>query len=114
MNCFFQDLLAVLVLYNEKLENSNTFKSLSKAIPKGAYVDLVVYDNSPETHNLENVESISFKIHYIHDEMNSGVSAAYNYGAKFAETENKTWMLILDQDTTFRNNIFNSYHEAIE
>ncbi len=114
MKSFFDKTLAIVVLYKETVETSTTILSITKAIPKNQVLDVLVYDNSPiaSVPKQRNIENINF--FYFHDQSNSGVSAAYNYGANFANKLNKSWLLILDQDTIFNNNIFERYYEAIE
>lgn len=110
MKIFFKNTLAVLVLYNEKLEHSNTFLSLNKAIPNGQTLDLFIHDNSPESQEINTFEK--FNINYVHNPSNPGVSAAYNYGGEFANKKSKKWLLLLDQDTIFNENIFEEYWKS--
>ncbi len=113
MNFFLNKILAVVVLYNEDLVKSNTFISICNAIPEGQVLELLVYDNSPKKTNSDKIQNEKFIIHYYHDHRNSGVSAAYNYGARFAKENNKEWLLILDQDTFFDENLLEEYFRAI-
>jgi rhamnosyltransferase len=111
------NILAVIVLYKTHYQNSVTFQSMAKAMEGlEAKLDIIVYDNSPE--HLGCAESFEFgelKIHYKHDPTNSGVSAAYNYGARFAgNMPAKQWLLLLDQDTSFESAILKKYADAIE
>ncbi len=91
-------ILAVLVLYKSRLEDSATFVSLSSSLKNSnAKMDIVVYDNSP-TPMVTESEHISdnWRIHYLHDETNPGVSKAYNEGFRIARKLQKRWLLLLD------------------
>ena len=107
--------MAVLVLYKTRLEDSETFVSLSDSLKSSKLImDIVVYDNSP-TPMVTAPECIndSWTIHYIHDETNPGVSKAYNEGIRIAQKLNKEWVLLLDQDTIFPGDAITRYFRAI-
>lgn len=109
-------ILAVLVLYKTRLEDSETFISLSNSLKNSNLtMDVVVYDNSP-TPMVSESECISdcWRINYLHDETNPGVSTAYNTGFKIAKKLQKRWLLLLDQDTFFPENAFVEYSKAIQ
>lgn len=99
-------ILAVIVLYNQKIFQSNTFNSLIK----NSNLDLFIYDNSLiAQHQLNEFEDYI----YIHDSANSGLSKAYNIAANYGREANYEWILLLDQDTTFPINALAKYIEAI-
>lgn len=99
-------ILAVIVLYNQKLFQSNTFNSLIK----NSDLDLFIYDNS----SIAQHEQSEFENYvYIHDSANSGLSKAYNVAAKYGREANFEWILLLDQDTTFPENALLKYLDAI-
>ena len=50
---------------------------------------------------VDGAELDGFRIHYISDPTNPGVSKAYNVGFELARQLNKKWLLLLDQDTVF-------------
>ncbi len=109
------DTLAVLVLYETKLEHSESFISLSKNLENpGSKMDIVVYDNSPEAVYEKEASFENWNIHYIHDRSNPGVSKAYNEGFKIGKKLNKKWLLLLDQDTTFPEDALIKYFEAMD
>lgn len=102
MNSFTsQHILGILVLYKCTLEESKTFKSLVKSFKEKSYfLNLLVYDNSPsKSFNVTHHRNLNINIFYIHDKNNSGLSSAYNYGLKLANTKGIPWILLLDQDT---------------
>jgi GT2 family glycosyltransferase len=94
-------ILAVVVLYNRELSRSQSFTSLSgilNANPGLAkHFSLVVYDNSPQA---QSPVSADFPAHYVHDPSNGGLASAYNYALARAESEQREWLLLLDQDTS--------------
>ena len=113
-NIFMSDLVCILVLYKLTLEESDTFISLSKSIEStSSKCTIVVYDNSPEPHYNSSKIYPNWNILYVHNKENGGVSIAYNEGAKLAQTLNKKWLLLLDQDTYFELNLFEKYFENI-
>lgn len=99
------DLLVVLVLYEIPLRESTTLNSLSRALKHGSG-SLFVYDNSAFA---QNFESDIWDVTYCHDPSNPGVSKAFNEGFKKAVELNKKWLMLVDQDTDFPENIFEKY-----
>jgi len=113
---FIDETIAILVLYKSKLNESESYLSLTKSlISINVRMHILVYDNSP-TPMVAGPDCISdnWKIHYIHDETNPGVSKAYNEGFGIARKLNKKWLLLLDQDTCFPENAFFEYAKAIK
>ncbi len=109
-------LLAVLVLYKERLEEGATFSSLFGATHSfDERLRLLVYDNSPAPmHAVEEPLFAGDRIAYISDTSNPGVSKAYNTGAQRARRLGCTHMLLLDQDTIFPQGAILAYINAIE
>lgn len=97
------EILIIVVVYNCKLEYSESLRSLSRSIELNAKgsVDCVVYDNSSQKQDyIPTFPSIDI-LHYEHDQSNGGVSRAYNFGADVARKLGKGWLLLVDQDTSF-------------
>ena len=94
-------ILAILVLYNRELAQSQSGSSLLRILndsPELArHFSLVLYDNSPQpqTHEI----AASYPICYVHDPSNGGLASAYNFALQRAESEERQWLLLLDQDT---------------
>ena len=108
------DTLAVLVLYETRLEHCESFLSLSKNLENsGSKMDIVVYDNSPEPVYETETGFDNWNIHYIHDRSNPGVSKAYNEGFKIGRKLDKKWLLLLDHDTTFPEDALVKYFDAM-
>lgn len=95
-----KEIFLVVVLYKTSLENSKTINSLENVI--GEKVNLFVFDNSPiRQYESDDFDFKSFKVRYHHDSTNPGLSVAYNYALDLASNINYSWLLLLDQDTTF-------------
>ncbi len=109
------DMLAVLVLYENRLEHCESFLSLSENLKNsGSKMDIVVYDNSPEPVYETKSSFENWNIHYIHDRSNPGVSKAYNEGFKIGKKLDKKWLLLLDQDTTFPEDALMKYFDSMD
>jgi rhamnosyltransferase len=109
-------LLYVLVLYNTKLEDSLTFKTLVNAQDfNHEKLTIFVYDNSPAyNQNIDaGYNNERYEIIYYPDVANSGVSKAYNTGFEFACSKGFKWLLLLDQDTSLPLNFVQRYNKAI-
>lgn len=114
INSILNDIQFVIVLYNETLENSVSFRDISKSInimDLENKVSIFIYDNSkePQKINLNNI----WEYEYFHDSNNSGLSIAYNTAAEFAKKNEKKWLFLLDQDTEFPDNTVQVYLKAI-
>ncbi len=100
-------ILSVIVLYNCELAQSLSFSSLLQIVnanPELAkHLSLILYDNSPQPQS--HATSAGFPTCYIHDPSNGGLAAAYNFALARAESEEREWLLLLDQDTTLTGRI---------
>lgn len=107
--------LAVLVLYNRRLEESVTFRTLGTSLAAaGAGLDLLVVDNSTRGGGWDgNPREATWRIRYRSNPSNPGVSAAYLAGACMARRLGKRWMLCLDQDTAFEPGAATAYAAAL-
>ncbi|KAG1650677.1 hypothetical protein GQR58_027839 [Nymphon striatum] len=104
------DFLVVLVLYRIELKDSPSYISLSKGIKQDQQIDMLVYDNSPDKNaETKHFEDNRFRIQYINDPSNPGVSTAYNAGISKAAETNKKWILFLDQDTTLDETLLDKF-----
>jgi len=109
-----RSILATIVLYKINLYDSKTFLSLSESLKEqNICMDLVVYDNSPVYNKDTILIHPNWRITYIEDVNNSGVSKAYNTAATIAESLGKNWIAFFDQDTTFPENTIDSYINAL-
>ncbi len=105
----------VIVLYNNSLQNSESFRDITNSVKditrSNQYISLFIYDNSPKPQVVES--SDLWDIEYFHDANNSGLSLAYNVAAEYALNNRKEWLFILDQDTEFPKNTIEEYLRAI-
>jgi GT2 family glycosyltransferase len=90
--------LIVVVIYEINLDDSLTLQSLIRIQTLTPdFPNVLVYDNSFENkYNEKYSENITY---YRHDSANTGVGGAYNYAAKLANSINKAWLILFDQDT---------------
>ena len=97
---------AVIVLYNESLQDSVTYQSLLAS----ANIPFLVYDNSqnPEAHQANR----DFETY--HNSDNPGVSAAYNFAWNWAVKNEFSHLLILDSDSNFPLNAIEVYRKFVE
>jgi len=109
MNNVNYNLLLVIVIYKEKLMDSNSYKSLISNYP---YMPLFIYDNSPVAQHSQS--EFKQNVKYISDISNVGLSYAYNCAAEYAKEKGYEWILLLDQDTLFCGNIIEMFKMAIQ
>lgn len=107
-------ILSVIVLYNCEPAQSQSFSSLLQILNEHAecakHFSLILYDNSPQpqSHAIPG----GFPIHYVHDASNGGLAPAYNFALSRAESEEREWLLLLDQDTTLTAEFVSELVEA--
>lgn len=92
-------LLAVIVLYKMRLEDSIALRTLREAahtLSAPLSLQILVYDNSPAMQIGEFPQDLL----YIRSEQNLGLAAAYNEACRIAREIPADWLLTLDQDTT--------------
>ncbi len=97
-----KSILAVVVLYNCELSQSQSVSSLFQILNEnaelGKHFSIVLYDNSPQPQS--HAMPADFPVHYVHDPSNGGLATAYNFALARAESEQCEWLLLLDQDTS--------------
>jgi GT2 family glycosyltransferase len=95
-------ILAVVVLYNCELPQSQSVSSLFQILNENPelakHFSLVLYDNSPQPQMHE--MPACFPVQYVHDPSNGGLAPAYNFALARAEWDERDWLLLLDQDTS--------------
>lgn len=110
---FLEEILVVVVLYQQRLTDSKTFISLTQnAATISGKLTFLVFDNSKDADSIPNMRNV--EIIYQHHPANLGVSAAYNEGYRIALTRKKKWLLLTDQDTDFPKRIISEYQLAIQ
>lgn len=106
-----EELYAVAVLYGQPMAASSSISSLGAELEAhGLSGRLLVYDNSPEASNVGYLAG--WEVEYVHDADNPGVARAYNEAADRASQAGKTWLLLLDQDSTFPAGAVQAYARA--
>jgi len=108
------NLLVVIVLYNQLLSDSKSYKSIINNINELNNISILIYDNSFKRcieYNFFIANGV--KHTYEHNENNPGISVAYNFSHQFAVKHNFDWLLFLDQDTELPNNSLNVYLNSI-
>ncbi len=99
-------ILAVVVLYKQLPERSETIQSLIRVFERNpelkSSLRVLLWDNSPIP--ATNV-SLPFPVDLGHAGGNVGTSGAYNQAMKFADSVGCPWMLLLDQDTTVSDDL---------
>lgn len=116
MEDFLNSLLIIIVTYKEPFDKCESFSSILSE--KDDYkLSFFIYDNSPNQYksyeSYSNYINKKIEVTYYHDSNNSGLGIAYNRGAQLANELGKKWLLLLDQDTSFSNNILQEYYEAV-
>lgn len=103
-----EEILAVVVLYKQRLEETNAWKSLLRHCSH-----VYVYDNSPasfHSSHLSRPSTLNPRLsQYVEDPTNPGLSKAYNEAARYAAAKGIRWLLITDQDTLFPENALEIY-----
>lgn len=107
-----------IVLYNEKLEDSITFKSLVKSISmmsdkNNSKTSVYVFDNTPNKKDQLTNSYVEYDSHtevlYFSENQNRGLPYAYNFFADEASENGKEWLVLLDQDTDLPVDFFEKY-----
>jgi GT2 family glycosyltransferase len=109
-------ILAVVVVYNCEFSQSHSVSSLFQILSENPelakHFSVVLYDNSPQPQSP--VSPPDFPTHYVHDPSNGGLATAYNFALARAESEEREWLLLLDQDTTLTREFISELVETAE
>ena len=98
-----KEILAIVVGYNVEPENMK--QNIQTYIQ---YVDKVlIVDNSTKNMNLSTLEDDNIK--YITLNGNFGIAKALNVGIKYAKENQYKYVLTMDQDSKFNNNLIDEY-----
>ena len=101
-------ILIVTVLYNQRLTDTNVYKSLLVNFP---YV--YIQDNSSDSKDRVRNEQLPENWVYVAAPENPGLSKAYNSAARYAREKSINWIIIADQDTVFPVDYIDKVREAI-
>lgn len=94
-------ILIVIVIYNQKITDTNVYKTLLSE-----KTDVYIYDNSPQAQPINHLPPNWI---YVSDPSNPGLSMAYNKAARYASANGYEWILISDQDTIYPPNALELY-----
>jgi GT2 family glycosyltransferase len=106
------DVLAVIVLYKMRPNESAAFRTLMAArsvLPRQSDVRVLLYDNSSDAYD---PGTLPAGVQYEAQRRNAGLAAAYNRALALAEGEGCTWLLTLDQDTTLPLNFLSQMRDS--
>lgn len=95
----------VIVIYKISLFEAESYKTL---IAPNQIGDFLVYDNSPKI-GYTDEKALPNGVIFVHDTENGGLSKAYNKGAEIARQKGFSHVLLLDQDTRFDANAWQTY-----
>lgn len=106
-------ILAVVVLYKQRAEESTTLQALLPQPQRvaGLEIKTVVFDNGPQP---EAPASLSADIEYHAATHNEGLAGAYNYALAVAIAKGYDWFLTLDQDTDLPPHFLQAMRDAAE
>jgi GT2 family glycosyltransferase len=96
----FDKLQSIIVLYRTSASDSVAVQSLLRAASSfPETLHLLLYDNSPTPSSPISNDWPGIKVEYRHDPRNEGLATAYNVALQTAKDAQRTWLLLLDQDT---------------
>ncbi len=101
-------IVALIVIYNKKISDSNAYKSLSTY----DNIDIIISDNST-INNDNDLYAKENNINYINNHGNIGLSKAYNQAIKFIKDNltNYTHILLCDDDTLITQQYIDEINE---
>jgi GT2 family glycosyltransferase len=96
--------------FSQSQSVSSLFQILNENPELAKYFSVILYDNSPQPQDLA-IPAI-FPTHYVHDPSNGGLASAYNFALARAESKEREWLLLLDQDTSLTRDFLFELLEA--
>lgn len=112
-------LTAVIAIYQIDVLQSNTIQSILQVEEPSVSrflkenVDFLIYDNSPEKHEIKELQTSGYHFHYLHDARNLGLSVAYDAGLTRALMNNSEYLWLMDQDSKFSEDYFSAVQRAL-
>ena len=101
-------LLICIVFYNQKIEESNSFRMLSNQ-ETSIHPFFYLFDNSL---NKNIICQTASNVFYTYNPKNPGLSVAFNSAAKYALENGFEWILLSDQDTCFSKDFLQKMQQA--
>ncbi|MBN8034087.1 glycosyltransferase [Vibrio vulnificus] len=99
-------LLILVVLYNTKVNESETLNCIEKQKLSDGDFEVIVWDNSPNNFSQEGEKSLPANYQYFRSERNESLSKIYNIAVEKATHNNFDYLCLLDQDTTISSSFF--------
>lgn len=97
------NLFIVIVLYKCKLSDSESYITLRRIFPSLSNVKCLLVDNSPIDFVQEQIPS---DVIYLRQDNNPGLAFAYNKALELAYSNDIQWLLLLDQDSSIKEDLF--------
>jgi len=111
---FIDDILFVIVLYETVPEACEAFKSLqSSSENETVTYTISFYDNSKLPQPIDQSRH-HHTLYYHHNTSNVGLSTSYNHACAEAIALHKTWIFILDQDSSLPTNFYSAYFQKVK
>lgn len=103
-------ILAIIVLYNTELCDSNAYSSIS-SIPESIIgnFEFLLFNNTSEI----KIETTTPNFTAINSDKNVMLSGAYNNAWEIAKNKNIDWLLLLDQDTVVNSEYIQSINNFV-
>ncbi|MGO2063938.1 MAG: glycosyltransferase [Latilactobacillus curvatus] len=102
------DLLLLIVIYNNPVSSSETFKTIMNNIDNSTLV--MIYDNS-------NISQLDVQLHenyiYVWNGQNNGLAEAYNESFRLAKKYSIDWVTLFDQDSKVPNDFLDTVKAEI-
>ena len=103
-------ILGIVVLYNFNNENIDNIKTYCTYCNK-----IIAIDNSENKckDNIKKIKEIK-NLEYLNLDGNYGIAKALNIGMQYAIANEYEWVLTMDQDSRFNNNIIDVYFKTLK
>ncbi len=95
------DVLGIVVLYNPTLEVVENIKSYNKYCKEVIAVDNSDMKNEIVIRQIKKIKNLK----YVSLNGNHGIAKALNVGCKYGKNNNYKWVLTMDQDSKFNDNL---------
>lgn len=109
--------LILIVIYNTNITKSETFKSLIDSKDYLFESDLFIWDNSPISQDVSILNTFfeeNTNILYEHHPENLPLSKAYNKVINKFKNDEYDFLVLLDQDSSFRKELFIKLHNTFQ
>lgn len=105
------DILFLIVIFNQSPAQSETYQSLTLALNNSdADYQIIVFDNTPKKSTYIPQDS---RVMFYSEGINEGLPTAYNFAIKKALAANKKYLILLDQDSSINSAYIHAVSEGI-